>query len=268
MSYVNTAPQLMAGAAAEVAGIGTAIDHAHAVAAPATTFVLPAAADEVSAAAAAFFSESGQAFAALGAKAATFHSEFANLLNGGAAQYLDAEVANVRQASAQAANPVSGAAAAAINPISQSFRFPYGPFTISGTQTVTPAGQGFDGVTNAAVNLGPVKLLSANAIENYSAVTGVGSATFAVTGPFISGMGNAAFSDVTGAFSGNFAGNAPLLSVGLSVNGTYPVTGTGSPHITGAKLEIDGVPQPTQGITSALNSLLQSATTGSPSAGS
>jgi hypothetical protein len=252
MSYVNVAPQLMAGAAADAAGIGSAISQAHAAAAPATTSVLAAAADEVSSAAAAFFSQHGQAFSALGAQASAFHDQFVNALNGGAAHYLDAELANAQQTSAQAV------AAAAVNPMSQSFRFPYGPFTISGTQTVTPVGEGFDGVTNAAVNLGPVKLLSANAIENYSAVTGVGSATFAVTGPFISGMGNAAFSDVTGSFSANFAGNAPLMSVGLSVNGTYPVTGTGSPHITGAKLEIDGVPQPTQGITSALNSLLQS----------
>ena len=244
----------MAGAATDAARIGSALGQAHAAAAPATTSVLAAAGDEVSAAAAAFFSGHGQAFSALSAEAAAFHDEFVNLLNGGAAHYLNAELSNAL-----------GTAAAAVIPMSQSFSFPYGAFTISGTQTVTPVGLGFDGVTNAAVNLGPVKVLTGNAIESFSAVTGLGSATFSVTGPFLQGMGNAAFSDVTGGFSANFAGAAPFVSVGVSLNGVYPVSGTGSPQVTGTVLEVDGITVPSQGITSALNSILQSATTGSQS---
>jgi len=272
MSYLGASPQLMAGAAAEVAGIGSAIGQAHTAAALATTSVVPAAGDEVSAAVAAFFSESGQAFSAAGAKAAAFHDEFVNLLNGGAGRYLNAELANAQQVSAPVVNAAahSGFGQPGVwtgilsgNPVSQSFSFPYGPFTISGTQTVTAVGQGFAGVTNAAVTLGPARLLTGNAIENFSLATELGTATFAVNGPFLSGAGYGAFSGVTGAFSANFAGTVPLLAVGVSVNGVYPVSGTGSPYITGTALQIDGIPVPSKGITSALNSLLQSATAGS-----
>ncbi|MEI7714728.1 MAG: PE family protein [Mycobacterium sp.] len=304
MSYVNAAPQLMARAAAEVAGIGSAIDQAHGVAAPATTFVLPAAADEVSAAVAAFFSESGQSFSDLGAKAAAFHSEFANLLNGGAGQYLDAEIASAQQMSAPVVNAaarnesgqpgwrnglfggnsngggsgqsgsgngnlsgnaggtgsgLSGLANGILSgtPSSQNFSTMYGPFTISGTQTVTPAGQGFAGTTNASVALGVAPVLTGNAIENFSLATGLGTATFSGEGPFFSFMGNASYSLITGGFSANVAGTAPLLAVGLSVNGTYPLLGgTGTPHITSTALQIDGIQVPSQFITSTLNSIL------------
>ena len=83
-------------AATEVARVGSAISRAHAVAAPTTTSVVAAAADEVSAAIAGFFSERGQAFQVVSARAAAFHREFALALGTGGAAYAAAEAANSR----------------------------------------------------------------------------------------------------------------------------------------------------------------------------
>jgi hypothetical protein len=95
MSFVVTAPEYVSAAASDVASIGSAISEANAAAAVPTAGVLPAAADEVSAAIAAVFSTHGQQFQALSAAAASFHQQFVNLMNGGAAQYLSSEAASV-----------------------------------------------------------------------------------------------------------------------------------------------------------------------------
>ncbi|MGB9306919.1 MAG: PE family protein [Mycobacterium sp.] len=55
MTYLLTRPQAIAVAAADVAGLGAAINDANATAAGAITGVLPAASDEVSAACATLF---------------------------------------------------------------------------------------------------------------------------------------------------------------------------------------------------------------------
>ena len=94
MSYVIAAPDMLAAAAADVAGIGSSLNEANAAAAASTTKVIPAAADEVSAAIASLFSSHGTAFQALGAQAATFHSEFVQALNAGAGAYASTEAAS------------------------------------------------------------------------------------------------------------------------------------------------------------------------------
>jgi PE family len=94
MSFVIAAPEMVASAASDLAGVGSMIDQAHATAAASTTAVLPAAADEVSAAIAALFSSHAQGFQALGAQAATFHAQFVQLMNAGAGAYAGAEAAN------------------------------------------------------------------------------------------------------------------------------------------------------------------------------
>src|ERR1700678_2863143 len=94
MSFVIAAPEMVASAASDLAGIGSMIGEAHATAAASTTAVLPAAADEVSAAIAALFSGHAQGFQALGAQAATFHAQFVQLMNAGAGSYAGAEAAN------------------------------------------------------------------------------------------------------------------------------------------------------------------------------
>jgi hypothetical protein len=76
MSYLIAAPDMLGAAAADVAGIGSSLSEANAAAAASTTTVIAAAEDEVSAAIASLFSGHGQAFQALSAQAAAFHSQF------------------------------------------------------------------------------------------------------------------------------------------------------------------------------------------------
>jgi hypothetical protein len=74
---------------------------AAAVAAP-TTAVVPAAADEISAAIVALFGNFGQEFQSLSVQAQAFHADFVGLMNAGAGAYLSSEVANAEQALANA----------------------------------------------------------------------------------------------------------------------------------------------------------------------
>ncbi|CPR07698.1 PE-PGRS family protein [Mycobacterium bohemicum DSM 44277] len=102
MSFVVAVPDLVEVAAQDLAGIRASLaDVAAAVAGP-TTGVVPAAADEVSAAIAAMFGSVGQEFQAFTAQAQAFHAEFVKSINAGAAAYLSTEVANAEQALANA----------------------------------------------------------------------------------------------------------------------------------------------------------------------
>ncbi|ETW23753.1 hypothetical protein MGAST_12500 [Mycobacterium gastri 'Wayne'] len=80
-----------------MAGIGSTISAANTAAEAATTGLIPAALDEVSAALASLFSAHGQAYQgyqALSAQAAHFHDQFVQALNAGANLYASAEAAN------------------------------------------------------------------------------------------------------------------------------------------------------------------------------
>ena len=94
MSLLDVTPQLLASAAADLRGIGSALDAAHAAAAAPTTGLLAAGADEVSTAVAALFSGHGQAFQALGGQASAFHAQFVQALSGAQGAYAAAEAAN------------------------------------------------------------------------------------------------------------------------------------------------------------------------------
>lgn len=108
MSYVNVVPEFLASAATDLAGIGSTIGAAGSSAAAATTAVLPAGADEISAAISALFGAHGQAFQALNAQAAQFHEQFVQIMRSTAAAFAGAEAANVSplQAMAAAASPM------------------------------------------------------------------------------------------------------------------------------------------------------------------
>jgi triacylglycerol lipase len=95
MSFVIAAPEYVAAAATDLAGIGSSLGEANAVAAGSTTAVVAAAGDEVSGAIAALFSANGQHFQALAARAAAFCEQFAQALTAGAGSYAGAEAANV-----------------------------------------------------------------------------------------------------------------------------------------------------------------------------
>ena len=102
MSYVIAAPDLVQSAAQNLAGIRASLSEAAAAVAGPTTGVVPAAADEVSAAISALFGNFGQDFQLLSAQAQAFHAQFVGLMNAGAGAYLNTEIANAEQAAANA----------------------------------------------------------------------------------------------------------------------------------------------------------------------
>jgi hypothetical protein len=95
VSLLVVTPELMVSAAADLKGIGSALDAAHAAAAVPTTGLAAATADEVSAAVAALFGGFGQEFQALSAQAGAFHQQFVQALSLGAGSYQAAEAASV-----------------------------------------------------------------------------------------------------------------------------------------------------------------------------
>ncbi len=115
MSAVIAVPELMAEAATDVASIGSTINAAHLTAAAPTVAVIPAAADEVSAAIAHVFSVHAQGYQALAGQAAAFHQQFVQHLTASAGSFASAEAANVAllQPFTAIAGPVAGAAVAA-----------------------------------------------------------------------------------------------------------------------------------------------------------
>ncbi|WP_415823522.1 PE family protein, partial [Mycobacterium basiliense] len=94
MSFVNVAPELVAAAATQLGSIGSAVNTANAAAAASTTTVLPAAADEVSAAIAAVFGIHAQQYQKLSTQATAFHDQFVRALSGAAGSYASAEAVN------------------------------------------------------------------------------------------------------------------------------------------------------------------------------
>ncbi|ORB86742.1 hypothetical protein B1987_26575, partial [Mycobacterium kansasii] len=97
MSFVISSPDALVVAAMDLADIGSTLGAANAVAAGATTDILAAAADEVSAGIAALFGAHGTAYQAVSAQAAAFHRLFSQALNAAAGSYASAEAANVEQ---------------------------------------------------------------------------------------------------------------------------------------------------------------------------
>lgn len=94
-SYLLVAPEALDVASGDLSGIGEAIKDAAEAAAPSTTGIVAAAADEVSAAITNLFGGYAQEFQALSARAAQFHAQFVRALNAAAAAYAAAEAANV-----------------------------------------------------------------------------------------------------------------------------------------------------------------------------
>ncbi|BBX72471.1 PE family protein [Mycobacterium shinjukuense] len=91
MSFLIASPEMVSAAATELASVGSTITGANSATAAATTEVIPAALDEVSAGIAAIFAEHGRVYQALGAQAAAFHDRFVRALNAGASAYAGAE---------------------------------------------------------------------------------------------------------------------------------------------------------------------------------
>lgn len=109
MSFVLAAPDTLVTAASDLAGLGSSIGSANAVAAPPTTGLLSAAADEVSTQIAALFSDHANQYQQLSARAAAFHAQFVQALGQGASAYTAAE-SNAVQALTSAVSGVNAAA--------------------------------------------------------------------------------------------------------------------------------------------------------------
>src|ERR1700677_4400953 len=103
MSFVIATPDLVQGAAQDLAGIRSSLAEATAIAAGPTTGVAAAAQDEVSIAIASMFGNFGAEFQALSAQAQAFHAQFVSAMNGSAAAYVGAEAAGQTLMSAAAA---------------------------------------------------------------------------------------------------------------------------------------------------------------------
>jgi broad specificity phosphatase PhoE len=91
MSVVLVAPDILGAAATDVAQIGSAVRAGNLAAAPPTTQIAAAGADEVSAATAALFGSYGHEFQATVAKLGAYSDEFAHALGAAAASYSGAE---------------------------------------------------------------------------------------------------------------------------------------------------------------------------------
>jgi PE family len=94
MSVVTVAPPVVAAAAADISGIGAAIEEASIVAAAPTTGVVAPAADSVSARLAALFNGHAQTYQAVSAQAGVFHQDFVNTLTASDTAYTEAETTN------------------------------------------------------------------------------------------------------------------------------------------------------------------------------
>ncbi|EUA05686.1 PE family protein [Mycobacterium kansasii 824] len=87
-------PEAVSAAATKVAEFGAALRSANSSAAGATTGLLAAGGDEVSAAIASLFSTHGQAYQEVAAQMTAFHDRFVQALTAGAGAYAHAEAAN------------------------------------------------------------------------------------------------------------------------------------------------------------------------------
>jgi PE family len=103
MSFLLAAPQELADAASDLAGVGSTLSTANAAASAPTTGLLPAAADEVSTQIAKLFSAHAKGFQQLSAQAAAFHDQFVQALTASANTYVTAE-ANAVQTLRNAVN--------------------------------------------------------------------------------------------------------------------------------------------------------------------
>jgi hypothetical protein len=181
MSFVIAAPEMLQGAAQDLAGIHSSLAEATSAAAAPTTGVVAAAEDEVSTAIASMFGNYGRQFQVLSTQAQAFHQQFVNLMNGGAGVYMSAEVANVEQVLTSAvtapARALSGAggAAGALAQAERALESTAAPALLLGSPSSSL--NGF--VTTLA---GPYQTLFANTAANLQAL---GNAVLANPAPFL-----------------------------------------------------------------------------------
>jgi hypothetical protein len=98
MSYVSTQPEALSATAASLAGIGVTMSAQNSAAAAPTTGLVPAAADQVSALAAAQFAVHAQMYQTISAQAEAIHQQLVSTLEINATSYAATEAANAATA--------------------------------------------------------------------------------------------------------------------------------------------------------------------------
>ncbi|KAA1248817.1 PE family protein, partial [Mycobacterium simiae] len=97
MSYISITPELVAAAAADLGSLGARVSLANSAVATATTNLLPAAADEVSAQIAALFDWHGLEYQSASSQIAVFHEQFVQALRSAVGSYVWTETTNAEQ---------------------------------------------------------------------------------------------------------------------------------------------------------------------------
>ncbi|ASQ86416.1 PE family protein [Mycobacterium intracellulare] len=98
MSFVTTQPEMLAAAAGDLEGIGSAMRTGNAAAAAPTTGVIPAAADEVSALTAMQFAAHASLYQAVSTQASVVQDQFVGAMGASAGSYATTEAANATAA--------------------------------------------------------------------------------------------------------------------------------------------------------------------------
>jgi PE family len=273
MSLLSIAPDIVAGASDDLAGLGSALRSATAAAANHTTSIAAPAVDEVSAAITALFGTHAQGFQAASAKAAAFHDDFVNLLKGGTAQYAGTEAASTSNFSGNF-GPFSYSFSESATGANGNIRLntPFHP-ALSFSETATSSGADLNATGTFRTPLGTATWLSASGSASTSADGGfqaslgfhspfTPSGSFSVTGTpistndsvgealkatdsfrtplgpadFLTASGQATLA-ADGAFVASISAHTPGASEGLSLTGTVA---SGTPVITGGSISIDG----------------------------
>src|SRR6202453_5178911 len=200
MSFVIAAPELVQGAAQDLAGIGSSLADVTASVAGPTTGGAAAGQDEGSVAIASLFGNFGAEFQALSAQAQAFHAQFVSAMNVSAAAYISTEAANAGE------SLLGSAVTAPAQAVAQALGAP-------------GLIQGFSSFGAAVA--APYQALVANTVPNLQTL---GSAIVANPAPFLSQLGTnqMGFAQTFGAGLATslqgFPGNVPA-NIQLAIQG-------------------------------------------------
>jgi hypothetical protein len=196
MSFLFAAPEELATAASDLAGIGSTLGTANAVASAPTIGVAAAAADQVSAQVAALFSEHGLGYQQISAQIAKFHDQFVQTLSAGASTYAAAE-ANAAQT---LTNAVNAPATALLG------------HPLIGSATSARAGGGIAGVAGGALSNAVSRIESAVAGSNFLGGAGALGSNFLGGGGLFGTSGMPALPSAVGALFGPTGGSSALTA--------------------------------------------------------
>jgi hypothetical protein len=206
MSFIFATPEYLAGAASDLANIGSTIGSANAMALGPTSGVLAAGADEISATIAALFGAHAEAYQALSAQAALFHEQFVGLMTGGAAQYALAEAANASPLQTLEQGVMSGISA-----------------PVQAVASAAASGGGATGAPAAAASVGPGAFGAGGSGAAGQLISSVGADPAAAA----AGGGGGSFGTGGAGFTGGLVAGQNLGAVPAAAGGSGGLAGSG-----------------------------------------